>query len=71
MVPVDSIFDIFDFDWDKFFNYCDSLVDVRKFNNTQKWLKRKGYLEVKKYREIKKEKHKNKEVYHSRIGGIS
>lgn len=36
MVPVDNN----NFDWNKFFNYCDSLVDVRKFNNTQKWLKR-------------------------------
>ena len=32
------------------------LLDVRKFNNTQKWLKRKGYLEVKKHREEKKKK---------------
>lgn len=26
---------------DKFFKYCESLVDTRKFNNIQKWLKRK------------------------------
>ena len=39
-----------EFDWDKFFKYCESLVDVKRFNNLIKWLDRKGYTEIEKYK---------------------
>ena len=43
------------YDWDKFFNYCESLIDPIKFNNIKKWMDRKGYTEIEKYKEsIKK-----------------
>ncbi|MBA7551165.1 hypothetical protein ES705_43701 [subsurface metagenome] len=32
-------------DEDKFFKYCESLVDVKRFNNIKKWLnKKKGKI---------------------------
>jgi len=42
-------------DWDKFFKECESLVDVKRFNNLIKWLDRKGISEIERYKEeIKK-----------------
>ena len=41
-------------DWDKFFKYCESLVDAKKFNNIRKWKDRKGITEIEKYRLRKK-----------------
>ncbi|MBA7524637.1 hypothetical protein ES705_16778 [subsurface metagenome] len=43
-----------EFDEDRFFKYLESLVDTRKFNNTQKWLDRKGYRKIEEYRREEK-----------------
>ncbi len=39
---------------DQFFKYCESLVDIKKFNNTQNWLDKKGYKKIDKYRREEK-----------------
>jgi len=31
-------------DENQFFKYCESLVDVKRFNNIQSWLDKKGYI---------------------------
>ena len=36
---------------DKFFKECESLVDVKRFNNLIKWLDRKGISEIERYKE--------------------
>jgi len=41
-------------DWDKFFKECESLVDVKRFNNLIKWLDRKGISEIERYKEEQK-----------------
>ena len=38
-------------DEDRFFKYCESLVDVRKFNNIREWMEKKGYTAIEKYKE--------------------
>ena len=43
-----------EFDEDRFFKYCESLVDTRKFNNIQKWKNRKGYKKIDKYKREEK-----------------
>ena len=42
------------FDWNKFFNECESLVDEKKMNNVYKWLDNKGILTIQKYKEERK-----------------
>ena len=36
---------------DEFFKECESLVDVKRFNNLIKWLDRKGISEIERYKE--------------------